>query len=259
MPHLTDVRRVLYTDPVWSAYAIADLQPGLADSCRWWLDPQDGQALLLLYSGLTPPVLFAIGPPEQVASLLEQALCAGELPAAVYVSIRSEHEPVLLQHYDFRADRRPMLRMVRRRAEQPPQPEITGLVRLHSDDVPRLQALYDLGGAFAPDTFDAEQVADGVYFGIEAPDGSLVAAGGTHIVDWDAGIGAIGNFYTRPDARRHGYAGALLAAIVRDLHAGNADLVVLNVDQRNIGAGRLYERHGFAVHCAFIEGRGERV
>jgi ribosomal protein S18 acetylase RimI-like enzyme len=29
---------------------------------------------------------------------------------------------------------------------------------------------------------------------------------------------------------------------------------VLNVDHRNTGARRLYEQHGFTVHCPYIEG-----
>jgi ribosomal protein S18 acetylase RimI-like enzyme len=149
-----------------------------------------------------------------------------------------------------------MLRMVLRRATDLSVPEVTNLVSLHSDDAARLLALYSRGGDFAPDAFDAAQIANGVFYGVEDANGDLIAAGGTHIVDWDAGIGAIGNFYTRPDHRRKGLAGVLLHANVRDLRAGNVDTIVLNVDERNTNAAALYERHGFAVHCPFVEGVG---
>jgi ribosomal protein S18 acetylase RimI-like enzyme len=252
------LRRILYTDPIWAAYAIADLQPRLASYCTWRTAANGGDALTMLYRGLTPPVLFTLGAPGLVDSLLEEGAKAGELPASVYVSIPDAHAATVASFYDFTADRRPMLRMALRRAVEIAAPETPGLVLLHADDVPRLRALYAVGGAFTPDAFQPSQVEQGVFYGIEGPGGELLAAGGTHVVDWDAGIGAIGNFYTRPDQRHKGYASALLGAIVRDLRRGHVDTIVLNVDERNVDAGRLYEHHGFAVHCPFIEGEAHR-
>ncbi len=256
MADISLLRRILYDDPVWSAYAIADLQPAMVDSCTWATSAgSDGHSgLVMFYCGLTPPVLFATGPADAIAHALETVA----LPDAVYVSIRNEHEPIVARWYDLSGDRRPMYRMVLRRAEQINVPVVDGLVRLHGDDAARLQRLYAEGGPFAPDAFDPWQVTNGVFYGIEDAAGELVAAGGTHIVDWDAGIGAIGNFYTRKDVRRHGYASALLAAIVHDLGVSYVDTIVLNVDQRNQAASTLYERHGFVVHCPFVEGVGQR-
>ncbi|MCB0162454.1 MAG: GNAT family N-acetyltransferase, partial [Caldilineaceae bacterium] len=89
-------------------------------------------------------------------------------------------------------------------------------------------------------------------------DGALLAAGGTHIVNWELGVGAIGNMYTRPDSRGRGYAGVVLAAIVNTLRAGGVDNIVLNVDQRNEPARRIYEKYGFRIHCPYVEGIGVR-
>lgn len=72
------LRRILYSDPVWAAYAIADLQPRMADRCRWFVggvdENVDGRlqtaevtGLVLLYAGFEPPILFAIGPAAAVA------------------------------------------------------------------------------------------------------------------------------------------------------------------------------------------------
>lgn len=254
----SSIRRILYTDPVWAAYAIADLQPGLAAHCTWRFASNGGDALIMLYRGLTPPVLFSMGAPDLVGRLLAAEAQAGGLPARVYLSIPDAHAATVAECYDVSADRRPMLRMALRRAVEIAVPAMPGLVVLHADDVPRLQALYALGGDFAPDAFQPSQVEWGVFYGIEEPGGDLLAAGGTHVVDWAAGIGAIGNFYTRPDQRHRGFAGALLGAIVGDLRRGHVDTIVLNVDQRNADAGRLYERHGFAIHCPFIEGEAHR-
>lgn len=258
MPGSAEIRRILYTDPIWAAYAIADLQPAYAAYCTWRAAANGGDALTMFYRGLTPPVLFSMGAPEVVGGLLAAQAEEGVLPAAAYMSIPDTHAETVDAYYDLSADRRPMLRMALRRAVEVVAPPVPGLVLLHRDDVPRLRALYAVGGNFAPDAFQPAQVARGVFYGIEGPKGELLAAGGTHIVDWDAGIGAIGNFYTRPDQRHKGFAGALLAAIVRDLRKNFVDTIVLNVDQRNADAGRLYERHGFVVHCPFIEGVANR-
>ena len=109
------VRRLLYTDPIWAAYGIADLQPELAGDCRWLAveggegaDGADSGALALIYSGLEPPILFTLGDPSLLAQLLEGA----DLPPRIYVSIREHHLPVVACHYDLSGDTRPMWRMV---------------------------------------------------------------------------------------------------------------------------------------------------
>ena len=255
MSDLARIRRILYSDPLWAAYAIADLQPEFSRFCTWLTsDDAADEGVVLLYRGLTPPVLLTVGSPDAVAAALAQA----DLPPRVYLHIRNEHEPVINRRYDNGGDRRLMYRMALRRLPQDGVPAHPGLTRLYGDDAPRLAALYALGGNFTPDAFDPRQLEDGVFFGVEDADGNLLAVGGTHVVDWGAGIGAIGNFYTRPDQRGQGFAAVLLTAIVQDLRARAVDTIVLNVDQRNTVANRLYERHGFVVHCPFIEGVATR-
>jgi len=255
----TAIRRMLYTDPVWGAYAIGDLQDAIFDQCEWYLEPGqrsdvEDDALIMIYPGMQPPVLFSIGEPEAVGRALVHMFDKSQPPASVYFSIREEHETVIGRYYDVSGDRRPMYRMVLRRAEAIALPRVPQMVRLLPDDASRIEALYTQGGEFAPDAFDPWQITNGVFYGVEGHSGELIAVGGTHIVDWDAGVAAIGNFYTEPAARRHGYASALLNAIVRDLRAAAVDTIVLNVDQRNANAQLLYERNGFAIHCPFVEG-----
>ena len=257
------VRRILQRDPAWAAYAIADLQPGFAEQCVWFTGENvaDESGLVMLYAGLTPPILFAMGPRGAVAAALARAADAGHLPDEVYMSIREEHEAAVGHWYDLSAawdDRRPMVRMALA-AEAAPVAAEAPVVRLVAADAPRLEALFAQGGDFAPDAFDAAQIDNGVFYGVEGPGSELLAAGGTHIVDWQAGVAAVGNFYTQPMARGKGHAGALLGAIVHDLHAGGVTNIVLNVDQRNATAQRLYARHGFVGHCRFVEGCVERT
>jgi GNAT superfamily N-acetyltransferase len=132
-------------------------------------------------------------------------------------------------------------------------PDFT-LRRLTGADVLAVKALFAHGGPFTPDAFAAHQVELGVFYGIEDEHGALAAVGGTHIVDYTARLAAIGNMYTRPDCRGRGFARAVLAAIVANLQADGVATIVLNVDHRNTGARRIYERFGFVVHCPYIEG-----
>ena len=45
-----------------------------------------------------------------------------------------------------------------------------------------------------------------------------------------------------------------MTAIVAALRADGYGLIVLNVDERNIGTRSLYDMLGFEAHCQFVEG-----
>ena len=252
---MTVVRRILHVDPTWAAYAIADLQPAFAPYCQWTIGQSGaGEGLILLFTALDPPILICVGPAAAVGNALAQA----RLPDQIFISAREEHYPALTEFYDF-ADRiQSIWRMTPADASPATIPTLPGLVRLTVDDSPRLETLYSHGGDFAPDYFDPYQLRDGIYFGVADEKAELVAAGGTHIVDHQAGIAAIGNIYTRPDQRNQGYAGAVFQAIVATLQGENFTNIILNVNQRNITARKVYERYGFKVYCPFLEGHGSK-
>jgi GNAT superfamily N-acetyltransferase len=257
--HANEIRAILDTDPAWAAYAIADLQPSYAPYCRWYVaESAQGQGLALLFTRLTPPALFAIGAADAVAAALESA----DKPETVYMTLREEHYAPASRYYDFSDDIRPMWRMFLTDpaavATDVRMPAGTRLASLHAGDSGRIRRLYAHGGPYAPDAFEPYQAEDGVFFGVEDRSGELLAVGGTHVVDWQAGVGAIGNMYTHPKRRGEGLGGALLGAIVDRLVAGGVAGIVLNVDERNVAARRLYERHGFAGYCPYLEGVGSR-
>ncbi len=243
------LRAMLERDAVWAAYALADLQPDFAPYCAWY-PADDERGLAMIYTGLSIPTLFTAGDPASVAASMTRI----ELPERIYITVREEHFPAVDRHYDFSADQRPMRRMMLPAREQIGSPQ-QAVVRLTTAMSDALCTLYGYGGDFAPDAFDPYQIENGVFFGIMDGD-ELVAAGGTHIVDWSAGIAAIGNMYTRPDARGRGHAGAIVQALAHTLRAGDVSTIVLNVDQRNAAAYRLYLQHGFLEHCPYVEGIG---
>jgi ribosomal protein S18 acetylase RimI-like enzyme len=249
------IHAILSADPFWAAYALADLQPQFAPVCRWLTaEAKDGPGVVLVYSGLDPAVLLTVGSVDAVETILQET---PDLPQTVYLSMREEHFSVVDRFYDNSADHRPMLRMALPSAVQLTAADAS-LRRLTPADADCLTALYAYGGPFTPDAFDPAQLVEGVFFGWADAQGSLVAAGGTHIVHRGEGIAAIGNIYTRPDRRGHGHAKAVTAAIVSALQADGVHTIVLNVDQRNEKAKALYEKLGFKIHCPFIEGVAEK-
>ena len=269
------VRDILSQDPVWAAYAIADLRPDQARYCRWMVAP-DASGLSLLFTGLEPPILLSAGTPDGVAAALNDA----ELPDEVFLSIRTSHLPAVRRHYP-RINRHDMLRMALAPGQNVPAP-LMPAVPLSSADEHRLQTLYQQGGEFAPDAFTVSQLHDGYFIGIEDEGGALAAAGGTHIAfrsdgphsgnlqeshpqKYDSidrilsqGVAAIGNVYTRPDCRGRGYGRAVTTRIVQALQTDGYGLFVLNVSERNLVARSIYEKLGFVTHCPFVEGRARR-
>lgn len=254
-PDFATIRRILIKEPTWSAYALADLQPAFAPYTQWSIGQSvEGDGLSLLFTVLTPPILVTVGPTAAVSAALAQA----ELPDEVFISAREEHYGPLSQFYDF-ADRiQPMWRMIPTDPSKVQFPHRADLVRLNVEDGERLQKLYSYGGEFTPDFFDPYQLQDGVYFGITGEDGVLIASGGTHILERESGVAAIGNIYTRPDQRGQGYASAVFQAIVTTLMAERFTNIFLNVNQRNTTARKIYERYGFTVYCPFLEGEGNK-
>lgn len=256
-PTEREIRSVLYADPIWAAYAIGDLSPDYAPYCRWHIaEGTSGKGLALIFSRLAPPAIFAMGGPEGVALALDQQ---HELPERAYLLMRQEHLDAARGRYHLPEES--MRRMWRMHLTDDsaavasvPLPQGLRLRALDMSDSERMRRLYAHGGPYAPDAFDPYQVADGAFFGVTDAQGEVLASGGTHVVHWEAGVAAIGNMYTHPEHRGKGLGAAVLQAIVKRLLEGGVSTVVLNVDERNPVARRLYERHGFETYCPYLEG-----
>ncbi len=239
------VRALLQRDPVWCAYALADLEPPYAEHALWLVGQE---AVLLLYRGFDPPVLFAHGNPTQARHL------AAGLPAGpVQISLQGIHYRLLSDHLEVpRA--KAMWRMVHRRTEGPER-ETGPATRLSRDDLPAVDRLID-GHPDRPEAFHPDLLEHGVYFGIwEGAD--MVAMAGTHVVAEREGVAAVGNVFTRPDRRGRGLARLVTAAVVHELHQRGVQTIVLNVAMDNQAAIRVYRRLGFWPFCGFYEGFGQ--
>lgn len=239
-----EIRAILETDRNWSAYALADLDPSLSEEAKWLVG---GDSVLLLYGGLQPPVLFAHGEPQGVKRLLDQ------LPAAnVQYSLQPTHRALLAGRLEAHQETK-MWRMVLRQTDFPGGPDIKTqrLTREQLEQIDRLMA----GQPDHPDAFSPSQLETGVFHGVFRGD-NLVAMAGTHVLSLDYDTAAVGNVFTAPDHRGHGFGRASCAAVVADLLTMGIGTIVLNVAMANEAAANLYRSLGFWPFCGYYEGVG---
>ncbi len=258
-PTAREVSQVLNLDPVWAAYAIADLQPKYANLNQWLItQTRSGPGLLQLYNGLSPSVLFAMGDEQAVGEAMVRLF----RPESVYVTIREEHLESVSRFYDLSDDQLFMWRMVLASPSSAKSnvklPSGWRTVELAATDAQRVENLYSHGGVFTPDAFQPQQMESGYFYGVESSNGVLLSVAGTHVVDKRTGIAAIGNMYTHPARRSIGLAAVVLERLVARLISEGLPKIVLNVDQKNEAAMRLYENRGFEFYCPYMEGVGVR-
>lgn len=247
---------VLHTDRLWNGYSLCDLEPPLRQYTQVAVTQQNDTLPSAALLVLRHPSFVSIvphGDPDGIAAILETL---PDRPTSPFILMRDEHQGIFAGYYTFDRVLERMQRMAATAATfQPPTDPLPAVERLGADDFASLQQLY---GLYPANAFNADQLQHGVFYGVR--DGaSLLAAGGTHALAPRAGIAAVGNIFTRPDKRGHGYGLAITAAIVRDLLRGPFRDIVLNVAVANTTARRLYERLGFRMHCSYWEGAARLI
>jgi ribosomal protein S18 acetylase RimI-like enzyme len=244
-PQSKRARSLLEQDRAWCAYALADLEPPFVERTSWFVGTD---AVVMVYRGLTPPLLFAHGEPDEVDQLLSQVP-----PGTYQYGLQATHRARLTDRL-VPARETHMWRMVLRR-EDFPKKRARGAEGLAADDLLSLLALFG-EHADRPDSFDAGQLESGVFFGIHR-NGKLVSVAGTHVIGRAARAAAVGNVFTHPDHRRRGYGKLASAAVVETLLGQGLETIVLNVAMANAAALGLYRDLGFWPFCGYYEGLGE--
>jgi ribosomal protein S18 acetylase RimI-like enzyme len=175
----------------------------------------------------------------------------------VFLHVRPEMLPVLETRYDI-VELRHMWRMVLK-PDAYRNESTSDVVRLSSAHESAVRHLFDDGASTgeSPDFFFPSMLDAGVFYGLKHAD-ELVAVAGTHLVVPSEDVAAIGNVYTRRDRRGRGLAARVTSAVVDELLRLTIGTVVLNVNQSNRPAVRLYERLGFKRHCGYCEGLATR-
>ncbi len=243
-PSPAKVRSILETDRAWCAYALADLEPTYAPSCEWLAG---GRSTVLIYSGLTPPVLFAHGPASEVSALLAR------VPPGDYQYGLQATDHASLQYRLHPSSEKRMWRMALKPGDFDPG-AAEGAERLGAAQLREMLALFD-DHPDRPDAFHERQLQDGAFFGARLA-GELVSVAGTHVIADGPSVAAIGNVFTRPEARGQGLATRVTAASVAELLARGLRTIVLNVAMDNEPALKCYRRLGFWPYVGYYEGVG---
>ncbi|NOR90654.1 MAG: GNAT family N-acetyltransferase [Anaerolineales bacterium] len=240
----SNIRTNLNLDPIWSAYALADLAPQHTALSQWH---QSTEGVVLAYFGLTPPVLFAAGQTEYVVALMNQA-SPGEYQYTLLPEHRFSLEPMLSSHSELQ-----MWRMSYKgdSTEIELNPDVH---RLSNEDLDSVMALF-ADHADRPDSFHRRQLEEGPFYGAYL-EGKLVAVSGVHVLSESASIAAIGNVFTHPAHRGQGFGRKVSVQVIRALRRLGIQMIVLNVAKDNNAAVHLYQDLGFQIHCGYYEGLG---
>ncbi len=238
------LRGLLESDRIWSAYALADLDPKEDENSSWLFN--EG-AVVLIYRGLNPAVLFTTGEVQQLQTLL------ADIPPDRYIYLlKTEPKELLAGRLQVESEEI-MHRMILRPEafRGVPAGEVSAVT---SADQPAIEALF-ADHPDRPDAFHPRQLHERPFWGIWERD-ELVSVAGIHIISAWAGVAAVGNVFTRPDRRGQGLGTRALGALVQNLLDSGLETIVLNVSTENQAAIRCYRKLGFEPNCRYHEGIG---
>lgn len=238
------LRGLLEHDRIWSAYALADLDPREDENSSWLFNEF---AVVLIYRGLSPAVLFTSGEVGQLQALLNDVP-----PGRFIYLLKPEHKDLLAGRLRVESEEI-MYRMILKEETFPgiPKGEVSALT---SADQPAIEALF-ADHPDRPDAYHPRQLLQHPFFGIREGN-ELVSVAGIHILSEWAGVAAIGNIFTRPDRRGRGLGTRATSALVQDLLDAGFKTIVLNVSTKNEAAIHCYRKIGFVPYCRYHEGVG---
>lgn len=252
LTNLTVVRAILNRDRDWAAYAIGDLDPGLVEHCEWIASVNDPQALLLVYRGFDPPIVFAMGPDQALAALWPEV-------SASAISLHVRPDAIAPMTPVFAPQQLRVMHRMRLKPEAFTPATLDGIAILRDTDRVAVEALYRDGEprGEAPTFFHASMLGQGTFRGVWER-GQLVAIAGTHLYSRAEGVCTVGNVYTHSDHRGRGLAARVTSAVVAHALGEGVPTIVLNVGEHNAAARRVYERLGFDHYGEFFEGEATR-
>ena len=239
-----DIRKLLETDRIWSAYALADLDPEWNEFSEWYLHLD---SLILIFRAFNPSILFAMGHPQGLEILFK------EIPNDRYTyTLLGYSRAIIRDRLKIKTENH-MWRMALK-SEGFPGTLAEGVVKLREADLDSIQKLFN-GHPDRPDAFTPVQLKTGIFYGTYLGE-DLISIAGTHILSHWASVAAIGNVFTRPDQRGKGYATRVTARVVKEALDQGIKTIVLNVAMDNTPAITCYRKLGFWPYCGYYEGTG---
>lgn len=243
------IRELLLPRVEYTAYALGQLEPLLFPRTHWfWARGTTGTGLVLHSRGGLGDATFVMGDADAVGAIL--SIHPG--PTHTYATCQPQHLDALRGVYRL-ASQQPMIRMGVTRERFSPVSQVPA-IRLSGVDIRRINSLY--GSEGGPSYYISEHIDAGIYRGIVA-EGRLVAVAGTHVVSHQERVAVVGNVFTHPTYRGHGYATAATSAVTEAL-LDFCDNVVLTVDPENKPAVAAYARLGYREICQLVEASAVR-
>ncbi len=258
---LTQVGRISRTTPPPDPAAPA-AEPGTHPLFGRWSTAGGDVAAAFMH---TPPfpVFLSAGPPEAFEALAGDLLDTGWPAPGVNGSERDARAFAAVWCERTGSATRVAMRsrLYRLGTLTPPDPMPSGAPRVAGDADTDLVLAWceafaaDMGetGAFRPDHI-VDNLAQGGYTLWEV-DGVPVSMAG--VTAAAAGVARVAPVYTPPGQRRHGYGGAVTAAVSGAARGRGADEVVLYTDLANPTSNSVYQRLGYRavedrVHLSFV-------
>ncbi|MBA3468141.1 MAG: GNAT family N-acetyltransferase [Herpetosiphonaceae bacterium] len=248
-PSDTLIRSCLIQNRVASAYALGDLQPPLRERSSFTYAHNGAEwAIVLIYRTTTFKALIPFGAPAGVAALLE---ADPQLPRACIISNgTAEVRPALERWFKLGPEEK-MYRLVMTSEHFHSFQGEIACEDLGMQDIGEMSAFYTMNDV---PTFSPDQVQNGFYCGLRRH-GVLVAVGGTHFINYEDRIAAIGNVYTDTILRGNGYARAIISTLIQRLFEKGCREVVLDVAINDFSALQRYEPLGFTTQVHFWEAK----
>lgn len=246
-----ELRSFLMSDPLANAYLLGNLDPAYFQFCEWFGSrDEEGKLrnLLLVYRGLSIPVVFSSGNGEGLGSFLDESRAI--LPKRFHFHVLEEQMGALKATYSPEGATR-MIRMGQDRALYKATTIDERVERLGHRDTGAIMELY----SHYPDHFfEPYQLETGLYFGIRDEEEALMSIAGVHVVSETHDVAVIGNLVTHSSHRGKGLATLCTARLIAELFE-RVSLLALNVGEENTVAIKLYENLGFRANNVFYEGR----
>lgn len=249
-----ELRDFLLADRVANAYLLGNLDPAYFQFCRWYgARREDGTlgSLVLLYTGLSLPVVFMAGTEPDFRQLLEETRRL--LPGRFHFHVLDEQMDVVRDVFEpATAERMVRMGLSRERfAHAQRATDLGNVRRLGHRDTAAIMKLYE---HYPDNFFEPYQLETGLYFGIGDAELGLSSIAGIHVVSQEHDIAVIGNFVTHPARRGLGLASRCTTRLLDELFE-TVSLVALNVQEGNDPAVHMYEKFGFEQNNVFYEGR----
>lgn len=238
------LRPLFEGDAAYSAYALAQLDAALFEKNEWLLTASEGgqQALLVHSRSGLGNALFATGDPEA----LDVALSLHPGPRFSFGSLRLEHRPIVEKYFILT---RPQMMARMQITAETFRPVEGSVMRLGPAELQNVNSLYSIEGG--PAAYRESHLVDGTYHGVFVG-GELISIAGTHVVSRAERTAVVGNVFTHPRYRGHGFATVATSAVTSEL-LSDCDLVVLTVETKNDPAVAIYTKLGYKAVCSLHE------